>query len=58
MTRDEYVRRYAAEMVSRSEVDEDFARESAEAFADTFREDGDYTDPEGDAQTDMSYWDE
>lgn len=57
MTRTEYVRRYAVEMMRVADVDEAFARENAESFYEMFcrEERSDY--PEDDAHVEMSYWD-
>lgn len=56
-TKDEYVRRYVAEMVARSDVDEDFATASAETHWERFANHNN-PEPEYDAAAEMSYWDE
>lgn len=57
MTKDEYIRRFVAAMVAAADVDEAFARESAEAFWERFA-DRENPEPEYDAAEEMSYWDE
>lgn len=61
MDKAEYIRRYAAELRARSDVamSEAFARITAEAHWLSNVEAGEPCgDPEGDACTEMSYWDE
>ena len=60
MTRQEYIDRYVAQMLARADVDEAFARESAEESLawPSEAERLEAGTPEEDAETEMSYWDE
>ena len=58
ITKEEYVRRAAAEFVRLSALDEPMAIDAAEALYEDYVDDPDSDrTPEDDAQEDMSYWD-
>lgn len=60
MTREEWERRYAAQLVSAGGLAEHVAAESATIAADeNLRDNGDeWLDPEDDADVEMSYWED
>ncbi len=55
MTREEWMRRYAARMVTIGGMGRDVADEAAKAAADS-AEDDEWLDPEESADEEMSYW--